>query len=631
MAPRPEKDTVEPEAKSANGEKTQSKSNVKGGKNKGKVKTDIQHKERIQRLDQLYSKKKRQTYFVPTPKSNVEHEKQGHASHVVLKVRRIICDKGYPSGTEIDIKSELLKDALAEIFDGIEGLQLNESPHVISPELLFHAQQGLAGRVKVEEAKPTPNKILVDELGVALQYIAEDYASTQASLKPLLEHEEITFDLLNLLREPQILKLQKGEFGQLPIGARYFALTLQYLHHDGEKLGWAPQTIQISQFDGAKKVHNLLVVPFDHLPEKETVRAELMQRGKRYLELLNAPRGTYQEYVGAAIAENQDVIVNDQYKKVIFHVSGRIMLDSKIFLQQNEYTDLLKPGVENEVEASNLSEKNLMYCNYCIGGFGFRQKKWCLFTISHLEPLVMDTRKRNLIHSLVKSHRNSAETFDDVVSGKGKGLVGLLSGNPGVGKTLTAEVIAEVTKRPLYMLSAGELGTQVYDVEKKLDMVLEVTKQWGCVLLIDEADVFLQERDGLDLERNSMVSVFLRRLEYFQGVLIMTTNRNRTIDQAFNSRIHFKLHYADLSPDSRSTIWKNCIANIPAELPKVELKDDEWKQLASLKLNGRQIKNVFACAVSIAMEEKTPLTLEGIQVILDMVVDEEDLEGGVVV
>jgi SpoVK/Ycf46/Vps4 family AAA+-type ATPase len=243
----------------------------------------------------------------------------------------------------------------------------------------------------------------------------------------------------------------------------------------------------------------------------------------------------------------------------------------------------------------------------------------------------MDTRKRNLIHSLVKSHRNGTETFDDVVSGKGKGLVGLLSGNPGVGKTLTAEVIAEVTKRPLYMLSAGELGTQVYDVEKKLDMVLEVTKQWGCVLLIDEADVFLQERDGLDLERNAMVSVFLRRLEYFQGVLIMTTNRKRTIDPAFDSRIHFKLHYADLSPESRSTIWKNCLTNIPVELPKAELKDDEWQQLANLKLNGRQIKNAVACAVSIAVEEKTPLTLKGIQVILDMVVDEEDLEGGAVV
>src|SRR5205814_1507769 len=111
----------------------------------------------------------------------------GQISHVVLKVRRIICDKGFPTGTEIDIKSTLLKDALAEIYEGIEGLQLNESPPVITPELLFHARDGLADRIKNEELKPNPNKALVDELGVALEYISHDYASTQATLASLSE------------------------------------------------------------------------------------------------------------------------------------------------------------------------------------------------------------------------------------------------------------------------------------------------------------------------------------------------------------------------------------------------------------------------------------------------------------
>jgi hypothetical protein len=651
------RDATENGADAVNGDKQQTQSKGKGGKAKGKAKpkskSDTREKERIQRLDQLYSKKKRQTYFVPTPKSSAEVEKPGQISHVVLKVRRIICDKGFPTGTEIDIKSTVLKEALADIFEGIEGLQLNETPPVISPELLFHSREGLTERVKAEESKSTASKTLVDEIGVALQYISEDYASTQASLASLSEHDEITFDLLwalfppnttvytksNLLREPQICKLLKGEYGQLPSGGRYYSLDLKYISHDGEKLGWTQRTLQISQFEGAKKVHNLSVVPLEHLPTKDAVRVELTKRGQRYIELLSAPRGTYQEYAGAAVTENREVVVQSEYKKVVLHVAGRIMLDSATFYQQNEYTDLLKPEVETEVEGSSLKDIDLLYCNAMIGGFGFRQKKWCLFAINQLEPvvwnldafskLVMDTRKRNLIHTLVKSHRNGAETFDDVVSGKGKGLVGLLSGSPGVGKTLTAEVIAEVTKRPLYMLSAGELGTDVHDVEKKLDMVLEVTRQWGCVLLIDEADVFLQERDGLDLERNAMVSVFLRRLEYFQGVLIMTTNRKRTIDAAFDSRIHFKLHYADLSVESRSTIWRNCLENVPSNLSKEDIKEDDLKQLASLKLNGRQIKNAMSCAVSIAVEEKTSLSLDGIRTILDMVVDQEELDGGI--
>ncbi|KAF2823357.1 P-loop containing nucleoside triphosphate hydrolase protein [Ophiobolus disseminans] len=614
-----------------------------GGNEEGKAEDTTEGKERIQRLDQLYDVKKRETHFEPTPKSPVEHQ----ASHVVLKVRRVINDKGYPAYTEIDIKSPLLRDALAVIFEGAEGLQLNESPPNISPELFFHAREGLAERVKADDLKADPNKALVDELGVALQYLAEDHASTSATLESLSEHDEITFSLLwaifppnitvytksNLLREHQILKLKSTYYGELPGHVKYFGLNVRLISHDGEKLGWTNTSYKITQFEGAKKVHNLSVYPLHYLEERDTICTELKIRGKRYMELIDAPRGTYQEYTGVSVTENRNVVINDEYKQVLFHVSGRIMLDSKIFLQQNEYTDLLKPPVETEVNALSLNEEDLVFCNHCVGGFGFRQKKWCLFAISHLEPvvwnsnafskLVMDETKRNLIHSLVKSHRNGAETFDDVVNGKGKGLVGLLSGNPGVGKTLTAEVIAEVTERPLYMLSAGELGTKVCDMEHALDMVLEVTRQWGCVLLIDEADIFLQERDGLDLERNAMVSVFLRRLEYFQGVLIMTTNRKRTIDSAFDSRIHFKLHYTDLPAESRAAIWKNCLASVPKEISKAEIQDADLAQLARLKLNGRQIKNAMACATSIAVEEKTALNLEGIQTILDMVVEDD--------
>jgi DNA polymerase III delta prime subunit len=505
-------------------------------------------------------------------------------------------------------------------------------------------------RVESEKRKPTPNKALIDELGVAFDYIESDYASTIQSLSSLAKHDEITFDLLwtlfppnakihtkdNFLRQQQVLKLRKGDYARRQNGSRYYSMDTVFIAHDGEKLGWTERNLTIDGFDGAKKLCNLSCVPLDQHPEKESIRTQLRQRGQRYLELLSTPTGTYQEYLGPAVTENRDVIVNDEFKKVTIYVSGRIMLDNPILAQQNKYTDLLKPFVSDEILGSymtttSISDEELLYCNYCIGGFAFRLKKWCIFSLDSLRPvvwnanafskLVMDTRKRNLIHSLVKSHKNGPESFDDVVAGKGRGLVCLLSGSPGVGKTLTAEVIAEVTKRPLYMLSAGELGTCVDTVEEKLDIVLEVTRQWGCVLLIDEADVFLQERDGLDLERNALVSVFLRRLEYFQGVLVMTTNRKRTIDAAFESRIHFKLHYKELEVDSRYTIWKNCLNNTPAGLEKSGIREEDVRKLAELKLNGRQIKNAVACAVSIAVEEYQALTMEGIQVILDMVLD----------
>ena len=76
-------------------------------------------------------------------------------------------------------------------------------------------------------------------------------------------------------------------------------------------------------------------------------------------------------------------------------------------------------------------------------------------------------------------------------SGKGRGLVAVLHGPPGTGKTLTAEGIAELLKRPLYMVSTGELGTRPDQLETELNKILDVAHSWGAVLLLDEADVFL--------------------------------------------------------------------------------------------------------------------------------------------
>ena len=115
---------------------------------------------------------------------------------MVLKVRRIIDDNGRPHKTEIEIKGKLLRNTLAEMFAGISGMELNQSPPVITPEHLFHARLGLAERVKTEQAKETPEVALIDELNVVLQYIAEDHAATQATLDSLSEHDKLTFDLL---------------------------------------------------------------------------------------------------------------------------------------------------------------------------------------------------------------------------------------------------------------------------------------------------------------------------------------------------------------------------------------------------------------------------------------------------
>jgi hypothetical protein len=154
---------------------------------------------------------------------------------------------------------------------------------------LFHARQGLYNRVEAEKEKPTPSSTLVDELGVTLEYISSDYASTIGSLSFLAKHDEITFDLLwtlfppnakvntkdNLLRQQQISKLQKGDYARRQNGSRYYSMDVVYIAHDGEKLGWTEKTLTIEGFEGAKKVCNLSFVPLDQLPDRELVCTQL--------------------------------------------------------------------------------------------------------------------------------------------------------------------------------------------------------------------------------------------------------------------------------------------------------------------------------------------------------------------
>ncbi|KAM0418409.1 hypothetical protein ACHAPD_004768 [Fusarium lateritium] len=128
----------------------------------------------------------------------------------------------------------------------------------------------------------------------------------------------------------------------------------------------------------------------------------------------------------------------------------------------------------------------------------------------------------------------------------------LLHGAPGVGKTTTAEGIAELFKKPLFQITCGDLGTTAREVEVELEKNFALASRWGCILLLDEADVFLSARNRMDFVRNGLVAAFLRVLEYYTGILFLTTNRIGDFDEAFASRVHVSLYYPEL--DEQKTI-----------------------------------------------------------------------------
>ncbi|KAJ6188294.1 hypothetical protein N7519_003202 [Penicillium mononematosum] len=227
-----------------------------------------------------------------------------------------------------------------------------------------------------------------------------------------------------------------------------------------------------------------------------------------------------------------------------------------------------------------------------VTGFNLRRKKWfdlSVDRISHVEwnkdafeSLAIDSKSRDLIEALVTNHVEP-EYSADLIAGKGNGLILLLHGGPGTGKTLTAESVAEIAERPLYRVTCGDVGIEPEDVEKYLESVLHLGKIWNCVVLLDEADVFLEQRGLEDLNRNALVSAFLVG----------------TFDEAFKSRIQLALHYPPLGEEQRRTIWETFIQRLDGfdeDAVDVENLMGSLNVLQKEKLNGRQIRNAVTTA-----------------------------------
>ena len=135
--------------------------------------------------------------------------------------------------------------------------------------------------------------------------------------------------------------------------------------------------------------------------------------------------------------------------------------------------------------------------------------------------LVIPQQYKDLLLALVDNHTSGMQRRQeklmkqaralnkgnvDIVPGKGQGLIVLLHGPPGSGKTSTAETIAAYTRRPLYSITCGDIGLDPETVESQLIAHTKRADKWGCVLLLDEADVFLVSRTHRELKRNALVS-----------------------------------------------------------------------------------------------------------------------------
>jgi len=259
---------------------------------------------------------------------------------------------------------------------------------------------------------------------------------------------------------------------------------------------------------------------------------------------------------------------------------------------------------------SGLGDAERLLLPAAVPAFSMFAKEWGVIYVADLSPiffrtqaldhLILQSEDKHILQSLVAGTFGHHAGIRDLVDEKGIGQVFLLHGPPGTGKTASAEAIAEYYRKPLYYVTAGELGVTPTELEKTLARILQTAVRWDAVILIDEADIFLLDRaESRDLNRNSMVCIFLKLLEYFDGVLFLTSNHIEQLDQAIASRLSCSIKFP---PVDLLAVWKSLLAHFQV----TSLGDDDIRRIidAEPHANGRNVKRIIQNAILLAAYEK---------------------------
>ncbi|CAP99246.1 Pc22g19580 [Penicillium rubens Wisconsin 54-1255] len=446
-----------------------------------------------------------------------------------------------------------------------------------------------------------------------------------------------------------------------------FIVECFYIDFDGAQYGPVNRTFQIRKYEGERDMTALPVYPLQCDPNHESIREAMVTRGENFAVLSNPQKTAHKQYHGLTLDKHPEqvesqVIIDFQLAflemsdnkpqigldNLVDHdiretnlghwyctrcdlegccgnewIAPDSVIDEK---EEQEFKGLNGSLMDSTGYAEDLTRDQKALLPFKVYGFVLRSRKWATFDIESIsdvqytdgwQNLVINDSIKETVLAMVENHESIPSKSEgregslpsvDLIQGKGKGLIILLHGEPGVGKTSTAECVADHTKRPLFPVTCGDIGDNAEFVEKNLERNFQLAHKWGCVLLLDEADVFLKRRNDTDLPRNAIVSGR-------SGILFLTTNRVGQIDRAFKSRIHVSLYYPKLDKRTSIQIWKNNIGRIRKEFetqnPDFDIREKEIIRFAKehfkdikdknlLNWNGRQIRNAFQTAVALA-------------------------------
>ncbi|KAI0854552.1 P-loop containing nucleoside triphosphate hydrolase protein [Xylaria cubensis] len=590
-------------------------------------------------------------------------------------VSRRVFQRGTHTKTTLKFRSLSLVNALKESIFPSRG---DAYARLHSPKESLHKPYVLLfqNRQRLQEAAHQPDTQKAAMLRLLLDYLREDMPRTWQKLDELETGEctHISFEDVWLLYPPgttiyckrsgiwQAYKVEEVIAKHLP-RLNSLQIRCQYLDFDetGSALKPSLENLSMLPFAGERLISDLEIIPKSHHTHADKIFRDLLVRGKSFWAFRG--QSAYREYSGAAWPTT---LRTDNVRVVVDYVTSSKRVDYTGSMPSNhcncsvcskKYAGLESYPEENSrnicpndrwanipvkqmFDQENMAQDLLTFCPAKVWAFSLKHKSWQSVEIERLrdvvhmkdpfKKLVLNEEHKRVVESMVDASIERSG-FSDIVKDKGRGLVILLHGEPGTGKTLTAECVAETKKRPLYMVTCGDLGTDPDELESRLQKTFRCAVDWKAILLLDEADVFLQERSLHDLKRNALVSIFLRHIEYYDGLLFLTTNRPGQMDEAFQSRIHITLGLPALDFEGQKQVWRIFINKLKLSENK-DMQDDLRRSLLKFvrdeledklksigyKMNGRQIRNCIRAATAIASKEERSLQQQDIIDVIEL-------------
>lgn len=305
------------------------------------------------------------------------------------------------------------------------------------------------------------------------------------------------------------------------------------------------------------------------------------------------------------IKQERGILTRERHERVMVDYEGMSKYSN------SPYDFFLEKTIEPDDIKDNDKVTILPFA--CVYNLGI-SKEWGITHVKYLKEieykkdafdcLVLEQDKKTIIKSLILN-KTKADKYKDFIETKGNGLVFLLFGPPGTGKSLTAEATCEFLGKPLYNINVGDLGTDPEHMEEIINSVLTYSKRWNAIVVIDEVDIFLEERETNMIARNAMVGIFLKVLEYHDGIIFLTTNRLTSLDGAVKSRINLMLSYKELTHERRLKVWKSLFENW-----NIKLRENTLKKLSEYNLNGREIRNYVKLVLAVHDDQDKKITDE---------------------